>query len=302
MEPHPKQKHADLHHAVWWPQQEVTRPKARFKHTSPKKSGVDAENFLALTTHGSYYHRMPSNVRWWKLKKPNLHPTVPRMACYKKLEYYSNIVHGENFLTLWGELSLYGWRPVLFVWIQLLSLCRLKSITRLGLTHFVSNILPLSNASIHQRRTSASRRTQRRLHWRSGNSEQPCSSGTAPARRCPKAGACGQSYKHFTLVNYDSRVVLWGIFQSGTTLDVYKIGHWFRRRILLANLTSNYAWIFFRESRLFCLIQANQIMASFRNLNVWGIYKCWRMRLLMTYVWKSFNMKFEIKLKNNIQV
>ena len=25
---------------------------------------------------------------------------------------------------------------------------------------------------------------------------------------------CGQSYKHFTLVNYDSRVVIWGIFQS----------------------------------------------------------------------------------------
>ena len=29
----------------------------------------------------------------------------------------------------------------------------------------------------------------------------------------------GQSYKHFTLVNYDSRVVIWGIFQSGTTLE-----------------------------------------------------------------------------------
>ena len=26
---------------------------------------------------------------------------------------------------------------------------------------------------------------------------------------------CGQSYKHFTLVNYDSRVVIWGIFKSG---------------------------------------------------------------------------------------
>ena len=31
--------------------------------------------------------------------------------------------------------------------------------------------------------------------------------------------SCGQSYKHFTLVNYDSRVVIWGIFQSGTTLE-----------------------------------------------------------------------------------
>ena len=30
---------------------------------------------------------------------------------------------------------------------------------------------------------------------------------------------CGQYYKHFTLVNYNSRVVIWGIFQSGTTLE-----------------------------------------------------------------------------------
>ena len=30
---------------------------------------------------------------------------------------------------------------------------------------------------------------------------------------------CGQSYKHFTIVNYDSRVVIWGIFKSGTTLE-----------------------------------------------------------------------------------
>ena len=29
----------------------------------------------------------------------------------------------------------------------------------------------------------------------------------------------GQSYKHFTLVNYDSRVIIWGIFKSGTTLE-----------------------------------------------------------------------------------
>ena len=29
----------------------------------------------------------------------------------------------------------------------------------------------------------------------------------------------GQSYKHFTLVNYDSRVVIWGIFQSGMTVE-----------------------------------------------------------------------------------
>ena len=39
--PHPSHQHAGLHHAVWWPQQEVTRPKTRFKPTSSKKSGVD---------------------------------------------------------------------------------------------------------------------------------------------------------------------------------------------------------------------------------------------------------------------
>ena len=30
----------------------------------------------------------------------------------------------------------------------------------------------------------------------------------------------GQSYNHFTLVNYDSSIVIWGIFKSGTTLEV----------------------------------------------------------------------------------
>ena len=29
----------------------------------------------------------------------------------------------------------------------------------------------------------------------------------------------GQSYNHFTIVNYDSSVVIWGIFKSGTTLE-----------------------------------------------------------------------------------
>ena len=29
----------------------------------------------------------------------------------------------------------------------------------------------------------------------------------------------GQSYKQFTLVIYDSRVVIWGILKSGTTLE-----------------------------------------------------------------------------------
>ena len=31
--------------------------------------------------------------------------------------------------------------------------------------------------------------------------------------------ACGQSYKHFTLVIYDSSVVIWGIFKSATPLE-----------------------------------------------------------------------------------
>ena len=38
-------------------------------------------------------------------------------------------------------------------------------------------------------------------------------------RRCVNSETSGQSYKHFMLVNYDSRVVIWGIFQSGTTLE-----------------------------------------------------------------------------------
>ena len=29
----------------------------------------------------------------------------------------------------------------------------------------------------------------------------------------------GQSYKQFTLIIYESRVVLWGILKSGTTLE-----------------------------------------------------------------------------------
>ena len=32
------------------------------------------------------------------------------------------------------------------------------------------------------------------------------------------AKTSGQSYKHFTLVIYDSSVVIWGIFKSGTPL------------------------------------------------------------------------------------
>ena len=38
---HPSQQHEGLQNAVWWLQQEVTRPKVKFKPTLPKKSGVD---------------------------------------------------------------------------------------------------------------------------------------------------------------------------------------------------------------------------------------------------------------------
>ena len=41
MDPHLCQQHAGLQHKALQPQQEVTRPKARFKPTLPKKSGVD---------------------------------------------------------------------------------------------------------------------------------------------------------------------------------------------------------------------------------------------------------------------
>ena len=45
MDPHPSQQHA-----VWQLQQEVTRPKARFKPTSPEKSGVDGGANLFMTS------------------------------------------------------------------------------------------------------------------------------------------------------------------------------------------------------------------------------------------------------------
>ena len=41
MDPHPSQQHA-----VWQLQQEVTRPKARHKPTTPEKSEVDGKNYL----------------------------------------------------------------------------------------------------------------------------------------------------------------------------------------------------------------------------------------------------------------
>ena len=36
---------------------------------------------------------------------------------------------------------------------------------------------------------------------------------------CCKLKTCGQSYKGSRIVNYDSRVVIWGNFKSGTTLE-----------------------------------------------------------------------------------
>ena len=30
---------------------------------------------------------------------------------------------------------------------------------------------------------------------------------------------CGQYYKTFTLVNYNSKVIIWGILKSGTNLE-----------------------------------------------------------------------------------
>ena len=41
MDPHPSQQQAGLQRAVWRQQQEVAKPKARFKPTLPEKSGVD---------------------------------------------------------------------------------------------------------------------------------------------------------------------------------------------------------------------------------------------------------------------
>ena len=48
MDPHPNQPHAGLQHAVLKLQQEVTRPKARFKSTSPEKSIVDGGEIRLL--------------------------------------------------------------------------------------------------------------------------------------------------------------------------------------------------------------------------------------------------------------
>ena len=41
VDPHLKQQHAGFRHSIFQPYQKVTRPMARFKPTSPKKSEVD---------------------------------------------------------------------------------------------------------------------------------------------------------------------------------------------------------------------------------------------------------------------
>ena len=52
---HPSQQHTGLLHAVWQPQQVVTRPKARFQPTSPKKSGVDLSFKIKLRIIAEFY-------------------------------------------------------------------------------------------------------------------------------------------------------------------------------------------------------------------------------------------------------
>ena len=47
-------------------------------------------------------------------------------------------------------------------------------------------------------------------------SGEPIIKGTS---QLPNPPGCGQSYKQFTIVIYDSRVVIWGNFKSGTTLE-----------------------------------------------------------------------------------
>ena len=56
MDPHPRKQHAGLHHSVWKLEQEVTRPKARFKPTFAKKSGVDGGANQVLTYLGQSLH------------------------------------------------------------------------------------------------------------------------------------------------------------------------------------------------------------------------------------------------------
>ena len=38
-------------------------------------------------------------------------------------------------------------------------------------------------------------------------------------RICIGTYICAQSYKHFMLIKYDSRVIIWDIFRSGMTVE-----------------------------------------------------------------------------------
>ena len=70
MDPRRSQQHASLYHAVLQLQQEVTRPKARFKPAVPKKSGADGGanlvSHFTCTLHGELKFLLKL---FWKNKK-----------------------------------------------------------------------------------------------------------------------------------------------------------------------------------------------------------------------------------------
>ena len=68
----PNQQHVGLHHAFWWQQQEVTRPKERLKPTSPEKSGRKSGNlfFGPFKAWTKFYNKQmwyiyPSSIWCW---------------------------------------------------------------------------------------------------------------------------------------------------------------------------------------------------------------------------------------------
>ena len=63
MDPHPSQQHTGLHHAVWQLQQEVNRPKSRFKH------------FLAWEVWGGWGSKSGANNSW-SVASPVLTPHI----------------------------------------------------------------------------------------------------------------------------------------------------------------------------------------------------------------------------------
>ena len=129
MDLHPSQQHAGLHRAVWQLQQEVTRLKARFKPTSPKKSGVDG---------------------------------------------------GAN------QVPTYVWLCLLTFSLQNEKKLKVKNTV---LSRTVAVIVMIKYYVIFKN------------YW------------------IPRIEIRGQYNKQFTLIIYDSRVVIWGIFKLGTTLE-----------------------------------------------------------------------------------